>query len=359
MDSTTCDCHQLLGSKPNREVIMNEERKDQEEIDRDFDHKNTCMEWEAILPTLPKQKGWMGNHLVQYQGVWLSLSGLKGVMLARDHFKSLPTDIFLSTSPKAGTTWFKAILFTIMNRRNYQFSSHPLLTTNPHDLVLFIEAMFDQTTFPSPVKDDISSPRLLSTHMPYSLLPNSIKTSGCRIVYVCRDPKDALISQWQYLKKLRPKEMPPLLLEEAFELFRDGVSHFGPFWDHSLGYYRASQESPKKVLVLTYEAMMVDPTVNIKRLADFIGHPLDPEEESGGVVERMVSLCSFENLSSLEVNKSGVQQFTAQFKVPNSNFFRKGQIGDWRNHLTPTMAESLNKISKESFGGSDLEFLYS
>ncbi|KAI3435373.1 Sulfotransferase [Psidium guajava] len=334
---------------------MDEEGNDQEEID----HKNTCMEWEALLPTLPKQKGWMGDHLVQYQGVWLSPSGLKGVVLARRHFKSLPTDIILSTSPKAGTTWFKALLFTIMNRRNYQFSSHPLLTANPHDLVPFIEVMFGQAPSASPVKDGISPPRLLSTHMPCSLLPNSVKTSGCRIVCVCRDPKDALISQWQYLKKLRPKEMPPLSLEEAFGLFCDGVSHFGPFWDHAQGYYRASQESPNKVLVLTYEAMMMDPAFNIKRLADFIGRPLDPEEESGGVVERIVSLCSFENLSSLEVNKSGVQQFTAQFRVPNNNFFRKGQIGDWRNHLTPTMAESLNKISKERFEGSDLEFLCS
>ncbi|XP_030551700.1 cytosolic sulfotransferase 13-like [Rhodamnia argentea] len=352
MDSTTCDFHQLLVSKPNGEVIMDEEGNDPEEID----HKDICMEWEAILPTLPKQKGWMADHLVQYQGVWLSPSGLKGVMLARHHFTCLPTDIILSTSPKAGTTWFKALLFTIMNRRIYQFSSHPLLTTNPHDLVLFIEAMFDQAPTASPVKDGISSSRLLSTHMPYSLLPNSVKTSCCRIVYVCRDPKDALISQWQYLKRLRPKEMPPLPLEEAFGLFCDGVSHFGPFWDHALGYYGASQESPQKVMVLTYEAMMTDPAFNIKRLADFVGHPLDPEEESGGVVERMVSLCSFENLSRLEVNKSGVQQFTAQFMVPNSNFFRKGQIGDWRNHLTPTMAESLNKITKERFGGPDLEF---
>ncbi|KAF8035115.1 hypothetical protein BT93_C1219 [Corymbia citriodora subsp. variegata] len=359
MDSTTCNVHRPLVLKPNREVKMKEEEKEQEEIDQDFDHKNTCTEWETILPTLPKQKGWMGNHLVQYQGFWFSPSGLKGVMHARDHFKSLPTDILLSTSPKAGTTWFKALLFTIMNRRNYQFSSHPLLTTNPHDLVLFIEAMIDQTPSASPITTDISSSRLLSTHIPYSLLPNSIKTSCCRIVYMCRDPKDALISQWQYMKKLRPKEMPPLLLQEVVELFCDGVSHFGSFWDHALGYHRASQESPKKVLVLTYEAMMMDPTVNIKRLADFIGHPLDPEEESGGVVERMVSLCSFENLSSLEVNKSGVQQFTAQFKVPNSHFFRKGLTGDWKNHLTPAMVESLNKISKERFGGSDLEFLYS
>lgn len=337
---------------------MREEGKDHEETDQDFDHKRTCTEWEAILPTLPKQRGWMTNHLVQYQGVWLSPSGLKGVMLARDHFKSLPTDILLSTSPKAGTTWFKALLFTIMNRRNYPFSSHPLLTTNPHDLVHFIEVMIDQTPSSSPIKNSFSSPRLLSTHIPYSLLPNSVKTSCCRIVNVCRDPKDALISQWQYFTKLRPKEMPPFPLEDAFELFCDGVSHYGPLWDHALSYYRASQESPEKVLVLTYEAMKMDPTVNIKRLADFIGHPLDPEEESGEVLERMVSLCSFENMSSLEVNKSGVQQFTAQFKVPNSNFFRKGQTGDWRNHLTPTMLESLNKISKERFSGSDLEFLY-
>ncbi|MBA0761047.1 hypothetical protein Gotri_023747 [Gossypium trilobum] len=41
-------------------------------------------------------------------------------------------------------------------------------------------------------------------------------TSACRSVYICRDPKDVFVSKWHFTNKLRPKELPPLSLEETF-----------------------------------------------------------------------------------------------------------------------------------------------
>ncbi|KAK7861577.1 flavonol 3-sulfotransferase [Quercus suber] len=37
--------------------------------------------------------------------------------------------------------------------------------------------------------------------------------------------------------------------EDAFELFCEGVSPFGPYWDHLLGYWKASLNSPEKKFV--------------------------------------------------------------------------------------------------------------
>nr|KAJ0211299.1 hypothetical protein LSAT_V11C400201350 [Lactuca sativa] len=48
-----------------------------------------------------------------------------------------------------------------------------------------------------------------------------------------------------------------------------------------------------------------------KKLAEFMGMPFTMEEEEGGVVEEIVKLCSFENLSNFKVNKDGVQMFRA------------------------------------------------
>jgi estrone sulfotransferase len=44
------------------------------------------------------------------------------------------------------------------------------------------------------------------------------------------------------------KNVEPLPLEEAFELFCNGIANFGPYWDHVLGYWRASFEFPDIVL---------------------------------------------------------------------------------------------------------------
>ncbi|KAG4137303.1 hypothetical protein ERO13_D07G064000v2 [Gossypium hirsutum] len=217
--------------------------------------------YREILPNLPRGKGWMTEHLVQYQGVWLTPNfALKGLMWVQDHFKPRSTDICLATFPKTGTTWLKALTFATVNRTRYGFADHPLLTTVPHGCLPFLEACPNDL-------DGFPSPRLLSTHIPYTLLPNSMTVNqSCRFVYICRDPKDVLVSKWLFMNKLRPKELAPISLEEAFELFCQGISHYGPYWDHVLGYWKASLETPEKVLFLKYEELKEEPSVVVKRL---------------------------------------------------------------------------------------------
>ena len=82
-----------------------------------------------LFSKLPKGKGWWAEHLFHYQGFWLSNRALGGLLLIQDNFKPQPSDIFLATTPKSGTTWLKALLFSIVNRNRYDFSSHPLLNT--------------------------------------------------------------------------------------------------------------------------------------------------------------------------------------------------------------------------------------
>ena len=178
--------------------------------------------------------------------------------------------------------------------------------------------------------------------------------SACRFVYICRDPKDVFVSKWHFFNRLRPKELPPLSLEEALDLFCKGVSQYGPFWDHVLGYWKASLESPKKVLFLKYEGVKKEPLVCVRKLAEFLGVPFSPEEEKKEIVQEIVKLCSFENLANLNVNKDDTRNW--ERPISSSDFFRKGQVGDWENHLTPKMAEILDQITKEKFHGTGLSF---
>ena len=92
---------------------------------------------------------------------------------------------------------------------------------------------------------------------------------------------------------------------------------------------------------------MREPFVHLKRLAEFLGQPFSLEEESDGVVHEIIRLCSFENFSSLEVNKTKVKRFSNQLVIDNCDFFRKGRVGDWENHLTKEMTERLDQITEE------------
>ncbi|KAM7278165.1 hypothetical protein ACFE04_005299 [Oxalis oulophora] len=113
-----------------------------------------------------------------------------------------------------------------------------------------------------------------------------------------------------------------------------GTSPYGPYWDHVLGYWKASLESPEKILFLKYEDLKREPVVNVKKLAEFLGQPFSVMEENEGVVEEIIRLCSFQNLSNLDVNKATEPSSSIRM-LANKAYFRKGEIGDWKNHLTP------------------------
>ncbi|XP_050222942.1 cytosolic sulfotransferase 12-like [Mercurialis annua] len=301
--------------------------------------------YDEVIRTLPKEKGWWSD-LREYKGFWLtSPLAINALMFIEKHVKFEPEDIILASYPKCGTTWLKSLLFSTINRHRFGSSgtNNPLLTSNPHQLFISLELIMKQDHETTP------SPRLFSTHMAYSLLPDSMTSSGCKFVYICRDPKDAFVSKWHFAQKIRPKEMSPLSFEEAFEMFCNGVSHYGPFWEHVLEYWKVSLEEPNKVLFLKYEDLKREPVVQVKRLAEFLGKPFAVEEQS--VVEEIVKLCSLKNLSNLEVNKSNnFIHSVAKF----SDFFRKGEVGDWINHLTPEMAKKLDSITNEKLHGSGL-----
>jgi estrone sulfotransferase len=79
----------------------------------------------GFMPALPAREGWSAT-LVQYKNYWLKPRMLEGILLAEQAFKPRADDIILSTQPKCGTTWLKALAFTITNRSRYDFSNHPL-----------------------------------------------------------------------------------------------------------------------------------------------------------------------------------------------------------------------------------------
>ena len=74
-------------------------------------------------------------------------------------------------------------------------------------------------------------------------------------------------------------------------------------WDHVLSYWKDNLEKPQKVFFLKYEEMKEQPTIHLKQLAEFLGCSFSPEEEAKGIVNDIINLCSFNNLSNLEVNK--------------------------------------------------------
>ncbi|KAK1296383.1 Cytosolic sulfotransferase 15 [Acorus calamus] len=317
--------------------------------------------YKDLISTLPTQRwGPGGDDLHQYHGFWFHRSLLEEIMAAQDHFVARPTDIILATFPKSGTTWLKALTFATINRKRTDVAgpNNPLSMLsklNPHECVPFITSLYHNGRLPD--LDSLPVPRLFAEHAPFSLLPESVPGSGSRIVYLCRNPKDNLVSLWHHsLARARARGVAQYhSFDEVFELFCSGISMVGPIWEHALGYWRESLRRPERVMFMKYEQLKGDTGGCLKRLAEFIGCPFSEEEEREGKVEEIVGMCSFERLSELEVNKTGRMSFGST-EIENKEYFRKGEVGDWNRHLTAEMAERLDRIIEEKLKGSGLEF---
>ncbi|KAJ6934417.1 cytosolic sulfotransferase 15 [Populus alba x Populus x berolinensis] len=330
---------------------------------------------QELIVNLPREKNLDGtNSLYLFKGAWVSAYVLRAVDSFQRHFNAQDTDIIVASMPKSGTTWLKALTFSVAKRHLYDTRESPLLTTPPHELVPFFETDLYMKD-PHPNLEQLPPPRIFGCHSHFANLPESIRNSkckvvyicrnpldqvvsffqsGCKIVYICRNPLDQLVSYFHFARKFQRENVKPLSsIDEGFDNVCLGIQSYGPFWDSVLGYWKASLERPDKVLFLKYEDLKEDITFSLKKLAEFLGLPFSEKEEKEGIIEEISKLCSFDNLRNLEVNRTG---FFESAGAPNSTFFRKAKVGDWCNDVSPSMAECFLKIVEEKLAGSGLSF---
>ncbi|PPD66526.1 hypothetical protein GOBAR_DD36602 [Gossypium barbadense] len=246
-------------------------------------------------------------------------------------------------SMKTGTTWLKALSFTIATRGHRpsddgsDMTTVSLRTAVPHDCIPFLEFHEYSTAVTG------SEIPLFASHLPYTCLPKSVIHSDCKIVYICRDPKDTFVSMWFFLRKF--------VAGKNSTDQRLNLSSHGPYWEHILGYWEASIRRPEKILFLKYEDLVEDTQLWVKKLAEFFGCPFS----AGGEREGVVKECSFESLRDLEVNKSGKHEKRGRV-IENSAYFRKGVVGDWRNYLSDEMGKKIDVIMEEKLMGPGFTF---
>uniref|UniRef100_A0A803ML88 Sulfotransferase n=1 Tax=Chenopodium quinoa TaxID=63459 RepID=A0A803ML88_CHEQI len=213
-----------------------------------------------------------------YQGLWCLSYLFEGIIAFKTHFQAHDTDIILASLLKTGTTWLKSLSFAIVHRRKFydDFTQHPFHTKNPHELIKHFEIrVYKKVNGDQPDLSEIPLPRLFANHVSYLSMPESVTTSKCRIVYVCRNPWDTFVSIWHYyLQHEACKGIKPdmEMMEKYVDKFCSGVSPWGAYEDHILGYWKESKRNPQKVLFLEYEGLEKEPEAHLKRLGEFVGY---------------------------------------------------------------------------------------
>ncbi|CAH8376350.1 unnamed protein product [Eruca vesicaria subsp. sativa] len=290
-------------------------------------------------PPPPQAKWWVDGQRIRHKGFWFKPEFITATEAIRAHYTPLPSDIILASFPKTGTTWLKALTSSILRHSSTIHNNHDHMDNlNPHELVPFLEIeLFGET--PSKDITKITSPRVFNTHLPLSFLPDTLKTSGSKVIYITRHPADTFVSLWHLYNNKFGTEIS---IQEAFDDFCKGLVPAGPYFDHVLEFWEARDQD--RVLFVTYEDLKGKPEENVKRIADFLGCET--------MVEKVVEECSFENLRNASKERGeGVHWSGTKYDM----FFRKGVVGDWKNHLTQEMMKELEDIADMKWSGSGLD----
>lgn len=258
-------------------------------------------------------------------------------------------DIFIDTFPKCGTNWTKRIVQLLDGKDSHRDSDYGLSTS-------FFEMVGKDVIKELPV------PRLVTSHLQYQYLP---KHPQARYIYVVRNPKDCCVSYFHHTRKTKVYCFQDGTFDEYLQLFVDGDTSFGDYFDHLLSWYPRRNEP--NVLFLTYEDMKKDTPAAVLKIARFldVGDPelLDPTTSK---FQKVVELCGVDSMKEyLEENYKkavggqDVDSWTAKKDYPLARappppdvMVRKGIVGDWRNHFDSEQSRKMEAAFLERCGST-------
>ncbi|KAM3931638.1 amine sulfotransferase-like [Leptodactylus fuscus] len=275
----------------------------------------------------------LNNERFEHKGTYFeSKITSPEVIDAIEHMEIRDSDVFLVTYPKSGTVWTQQILSLIFNE------GHRNGTENIDNMtrVPWIEFSMNSIDFNSR-----PSPRLFSSHLPYYLMPRDLKSRKAKIIYVYRNPKDAMLSYYHFFK-MKTNIKHTINWETFIELFMSGEVFCGSWFDHVRGWYTHKEDF--NILFVTYEEMKKDLRSAVLKICKFVDMNLDEK-----AVDTVVEKATFTNMKH-----DPLANYTF---VPNEfldrskgDFLRKGTVGDWKNIMTVAQSERFDKVYKEKMG---------
>ncbi|KFO22778.1 Sulfotransferase 1A2 [Fukomys damarensis] len=281
------------------------------------------------------------RELVDVQGVPLFWS-IAEQWAQVQSFEAWPDDLLISTYPKSGTTWISEILDLIYNDGDSEKCRRDAI----YKRVPFMELIVPGFSNGVEQLKNMSSPRLVKTHLPVQLLPSSFWKNDCKMIYVARNAKDVAVSYYYFhqMAKMHPE---PGTWEEFLDKFMAGKVSFGSWYDHVKGWWEKTKDY--HILYLFYEDMK-EVRGEIQKLLKFL--------EKDMPVETVNKILYHSSFSVMKQNSNTNYTTLTKEEMDHSvsPFMRKGISGDWKNHFTVAQYERFEEDYEEKMKNSTLKF---
>jgi hypothetical protein len=246
-------------------------------------------------------------------------------------YRAEPTDIFVCTYPKCGTTWAQYIAYLLLHR------AAPLpADVGINDVFPHLEEVGED-----PIRA-LPRPRLIKTHLPFERTPWHAEA---KYLFVARNPFDCAVSFYHHTRGfVRHYDFAAGTFDTFFECFLRGEVDFGDYFDHLLSWL--PHRARANVLFLTYEQMSADPARAIGSIGEFLGGAAAATADDPARRAAIVAGTSFASMSRDQ------HRWSSARPAGMPEFVRKGIVGDWANHFSSDQAARLAAKFDERLAGT-------
>jgi len=177
-------------------------------------------------------------------------------------FTPRPSDVFIATPPKTGTTWTMQITNALRTRGNPDFDEITVVV--PWDCAA-LDCGQDINA------DQVAYPRLFKSHCTYESI-----AKGGKYIYVARDPKAVIMSFYQFIIpyfQIPIEDIP--FRDFVNDFFLKNGTNYGSIYTHFLGWWKMREN--KDILFLFFEDLKEDLPACVEKISEFMEIELDDE----------------------------------------------------------------------------------
>ena len=266
-----------------------------------------------------------GSLPQRYRGVPVPAWFHEGTSRKLESMELRSTDVVLASWPKSGTHWVYKALRLLSADGGVSGGDMRLVEMLPPE-ALSAGQMPKKSPW-NPTGEDhfdalleresSAEPRILVSHAPASWLPLKPGRDGGKVVYVARDPRDVIVSNYFFMGT--PKDGWNGSMNRFLAPAERTPNAFGGWFEHVADYEAlVAALGPKRALLIEYEEMHANLMGQLRRLAAFLG-PLAEDR----LATDTAGICAALGFDSM-------REASGDAKI----FLRKGQPGGWREHFS-------------------------
>jgi hypothetical protein len=216
-------------------------------------------------------------------------------------------DTFLVCYPKSGSNWVRFLIANLVHPQE------PVTLLGAERIIPFVEATSKREFAQMP------RPRVIKSHYPFNHLYK-------RVIYVVRDPRDVVVSQYFYHLKRRYIDDGYSMDQFTSRFMAGEVCSYGSWGEHVASWLGARRTDPNFLLV-RYEDLLRQTGLELARIAKLLW--LEPSPEQLTIA---VELSSADRMRKLE-KVEGEAWHPTRGSRRDISFIRAAKEGQWRSAL--------------------------